>query len=127
MSIDKRLIVPERLRRPPAEGFSWVDRRFMRDHAPALGRDEILLYLFLAAVSDRHGLSYWGDAKTSARLKTEEGAIVCARDGLVRRDLLAYAAPLTQVLSLPEPRVQRTDSAAEQLGAVLRRLRRDAP
>ena len=69
--IEKRLIDPIRVRRPPLEGFSWVDRRFMRDCTETLGRDEILLYLFLAAVSDKNGISYWGDTKTSARLKLD--------------------------------------------------------
>ena len=31
--IQKRVLVPSRLRRPPATGWSWVDRRFLREHA----------------------------------------------------------------------------------------------
>ena len=27
------ILVPTRLRRPPQTGWSWVDRRFLRDHA----------------------------------------------------------------------------------------------
>jgi hypothetical protein len=94
-------LVPGRVRRPPSEGFSWVDRRFVRDHASALSREAILLYFFLAAVSDKDGLSYWGDVKTGGRLKLETEAIVRAREELVRRNLIAHATPLTQVLSLP--------------------------
>ena len=30
----KPILVPERLRRPPATGWSWVDRRFLREHWP---------------------------------------------------------------------------------------------
>ena len=48
---------PERVR-TIKDGFSWIDRRFVREHAPRLCRDEILLYFFLAAVSDRFGLSF---------------------------------------------------------------------
>src|SRR5438876_782184 len=107
MPIEKRVLVAERVRRPPAEGFSWLDRRFMRDHAPGLGRDEILVYFFLAAVSDKLGLSFFRDATIAARVKLDEAAVARARDELVRRDLVAHASPLTQVLSLPEPRVQR--------------------
>ncbi len=29
--IQKRILVGERLRRPPATGWSWVDRRFLRE------------------------------------------------------------------------------------------------
>jgi hypothetical protein len=31
--IPKRILVPARLRRPSAPGWSWVDRRFVREHA----------------------------------------------------------------------------------------------
>ncbi len=120
--VEKRVLVPERVRRPPVEGFSWVDRRFLRDHAPALSRDAILLYFFLAAVSDKHGLSFWSDAKTASRVRLDEGTLTRARDELVRRDLVAYSAPLTQILSVSAPRVQRSDGGAELLGAVMRRL-----
>jgi len=30
--IHKRILVPQRLRHPPATGWSWVDRRFLREH-----------------------------------------------------------------------------------------------
>ena len=99
--LEKCPLVLHRVRRPPREGFSWVDRRFVRDHASALSREAVLLYFFLAAVSDKDGLSFWGDVKTGGRLKLETEAIALAREELVRRDLIAHAAPLTQVLSLP--------------------------
>ena len=67
--IQKRILVAERLRRPPATGWSWVDRRFLREHADHLSRDAILLYLFLAAVADRHGLSFYSDNTLSCRLR----------------------------------------------------------
>jgi hypothetical protein len=30
--IPKRILVAQRLRRPPATGWSWVERRFLREH-----------------------------------------------------------------------------------------------
>ena len=42
----KRILVPARLRRPPATGWSWVDRRFVREHADGLSREAMLLYFF---------------------------------------------------------------------------------
>ncbi|NLF72802.1 MAG: hypothetical protein GX575_27520 [Candidatus Anammoximicrobium sp.] len=57
--IEKRLLVPDRVRRPPREGFSWVDRRFLHEYAARLSGDAVFLYLFLAAVSDQHGLSFY--------------------------------------------------------------------
>jgi len=110
--IEKRLLVVDRVRRPPCEGFSWLDRRFLRDFASRLSGDAVFLYFFLAAVSDKHGLSFYGDATLAVRLRMREQAVVAARDELVVHDLVAYQAPLTQVLSLSKPRVERSHSAA---------------
>ena len=67
--IQKRILVPERLRRPPATGWSWVDRRFLREHGDHLSREAVLLYFFLAAVADRHGLSFYSDDTLTSRLR----------------------------------------------------------
>lgn len=112
--IHKHLLVPERVRRPPAEGFSWVDRRFLRDFAAQLSGDAVFLYFFLAAVSDRQGLSFYNDSTLAVRLRVREEAVVAARDELVVYDLVAYQAPLTQVLSLPRARVERSGPAGLQ-------------
>jgi hypothetical protein len=110
--IEKRLLVVDRVRRPPREGFSWVDRRFLRDFASRLSGDAVFLYLFLAAVGDKHGLSFYGDASIAVRLRMREQDVVAAREQLVIHDLVAYQAPLTQVLSLPTPGVERSYAAA---------------
>lgn len=110
--IEKRLLVVDRVRRPPREGFSWVDRRFLRDFASRLSGDAVFLYFFLAAVSDKHGLSFYGDATLAVRLRIREEAVVAARDDLVVHDLVAYQAPFVQVLSLPTPCVERGYAAA---------------
>jgi hypothetical protein len=106
--IHKRILVADRLRRPPADGFSWIDRRFLHEFAGRLTHDAIVLYFFLTAVSDKHGLSYWKDATVAVRLRMPEETVVSARDELLHQDLVAYHPPLTQVLSLPVPqRVER--------------------
>ena len=106
--IQKQVLVPDRVRRPPREGWSWIDRRFLREHAPRLSHEAIFVYLFLAAVSDQKGLSFYNDASIAVRLRMGEQAVVHARDELVRENLVAYRAPLTQVLSLPDRnRVER--------------------
>lgn len=117
--IQKQILVPDRVRRPPREGFSWIDRRFLREFAGKLSRDAVMLYFFLAAVSDKHGLSFYGDASIAVRLRMSEPAVVAARRELVAADLVAYRAPLTQVLSLPRmARVQRggVENLAEIFG-----------
>ena len=78
--IEKHLLVADRVRRPPREGFSWVDRRFLRDFASRLSGDAVFLYFLLAAVSDKHGLSFYGDATIAVRLRMREEAVVAARD-----------------------------------------------
>ena len=118
--IEKRLLVPDRVRRPPREGFSWVDRRFLRDYAARLSGDAIVLYFFLAAVSDQQGLSFYSDSSIAVRLRRREEDVVSARDELVTLDLVAHQAPLTQVLSLPLLRVQR--GGLQALGELLRNV-----
>ena len=65
--IKKQVLVADRVRRPPSEGWSWIDRRFLRDHAPRLSHEAILLYFFLVAVSDKHGLSFYRDSTIAVR------------------------------------------------------------
>jgi hypothetical protein len=119
-----RILVPERLRRPPPTGWSWVDRRFVREHAARLSRDAVLLYFFLSAVADKHGLSFYGDATLAALLRMPLPALVEARDELLAHDLIAHEARFTQVLSMPSPVQQRSGQPGGglmQLGAILRR------
>jgi hypothetical protein len=70
--------VAERVRRPPTSGWSWIDRRFLRERAPRLRHEAILLYFFLAAVSDKDGLSFYSDASIAVRLRMTEAAVVAA-------------------------------------------------
>jgi hypothetical protein len=119
--IKKRLLIPDRVRRPPREGFSWIDRRFLRDHASRLTADALLLYFFLTAVSDRQGLSFYSDATIAVRLRMRETTVVAAREQLLIQDLVAYAPPLTQVLSLPQGRIQR-GGGLQTLGELFRSL-----
>jgi len=120
--IHKQVLVADRVRRPPLEGWSWIDRRFLRDHASRLSHEAILLYFFLVAVSDKQGLSFYRDATTAVRLRIREEALVRARDELVTEDLLAYRAPLTQVLSLRPPGLERRGGGLGQLGEIFRTL-----
>jgi len=102
----KRVLDPERVRK--IEGsFSWIDHRFITGgFLKDLSTLEILLYLFLVAVSDRNGLSFYYDDRIASLLKIDLAALGQAREGLVLRSLVAYEPPLYQVLSLPSrPRI----------------------
>jgi hypothetical protein len=118
------ILVPARLRRPPQTGWSWVDRRFVREHAAHLSRDAVLLYFFLCAVANKHGLSFYGDGTMAALVRISLPAMIAARDELLARDLIAHETRFTQVLSLP-PAGQRRSSepggGLMHLGEILRR------
>lgn len=123
--IQKHVLVPQRLRRPPHSGWSWVDRAFVRDHAEQLSREALLLYFYLAAVSDRHGLSFRNDATVAIALRLPPDVVARAREELVERDLIAFDPPLTQVLSLPPPRSRRQVAPGQgllQLGDLFRQI-----
>jgi hypothetical protein len=119
----KPILVPSRLRRPPATGWSWVDRRFVREHLAYLSREAVLLYFFLSAVADKHGLSFYSDGTLVIQLRMTLSTLVEARDELLARDLIAHEIRFTQVLSLLPPRQRRRDEAGQglvELGDILR-------
>jgi len=119
----KRILDPRRIRRIQP-GFSWIDRRFLRDGwIDKLDRDQILLYFFLVAVADKHGLSYYSDSRTCTMLRIDQAALARARIGLLNLQLVAYEPPLYQVLALdpPPPRSGGTFSIQD----VLRQLADD--
>ena len=121
----KPILVPARLRRPPASGWSWVDRRFLREHAAHLSRDAVLLYFVLCAVANQHGLSFYGDATLAALVRMNLPALMAARDELLARDLIAYETRFTQVLSLPPAGQHRRCEPGQglmQLGEILSRV-----
>jgi len=113
--IPKRILVAERLRRPPATGWSWLDRRFLREHGDYLSQQAVLLYLFLAAVADRHGLSFYSDQALTSRLRLTPVDLERARQELLDRDLIAHQLPLVQVLTLPTPSVSRRPQPGQGL------------
>jgi hypothetical protein len=116
----KQILVADRVRRLPAGDWSWIDRRFLREFSSKLSGDAVFLYFFLAAVGDKHGLSYYSDSALALRLRTTERVIAQARVDLLEFDLIAYRAPLAQVLSLPPPATQR--SGRVQLRSMIEQL-----
>jgi hypothetical protein len=117
------ILVPTRLRRPPTTGWSWVDRRFVREHMAYLSREAVLLYFFLCAVADKHGLSFYSDGTLVIQLRMTLPILVEARDELVARDLIAHETRFSQVLSLlplGQRRAAEPGQGLMQLGDILR-------
>ena len=99
--ISKTPIDPQRVRRITSS-FSWIDHRLLHDGFLAtMSSDEVLLYFFLVLVGDRHGLSFYSYDKICTLLKLDVEAYVQARDGLIRKQLIAFDGQLFQVLALP--------------------------
>ena len=108
--MQKRLLVPSRVRRVPRQ-FSWVDQRLVRDrHITRCDPEALALYLFLVTVADAQGLSFYADRSIAALLSLPTQRLERARAGLIRAGLIAYEAPLYQVLALepagPTPSAQ---------------------
>ena len=94
-------------------------------------------YLFLVTVADAQGLSYYGTSSIAARLHLSADEIGAARQHLIALDLIAYQAPLYQVLSLTDgqtvprppkvtPRPHQTSCAPVSLAQLLEMERRHA-
>lgn len=100
---NKQVIYPERVRKIPKQ-FSWVDHRLVREgHMESLSHAGAALYLFLATVSDKQGLSYYSDASIGKRLSMDSNCLQMARDNLIHAGLIAYQKPIYQVLDLSPP------------------------
>ena len=82
------------------------------------GTQALALYLLLVTVADNQGLSYYSD-KTAARLLCiSQEQLRHARLGLLQAGLIAYQAPLYQVLSL-EPILTSSEPPAPRTGQTL--------
>ena len=100
--ITKKVLDPNRVRRIDG-GFSFIPHRFLTDgFLASLSQKEILLYLFLVLVSDRYGLSFYSYDAICSRLQVCVDDYIKARDGLIRKDLIAFDGTLFQVLDLPK-------------------------
>src|ERR1700719_1008829 len=80
--VKKRVLDARHVRRI-GDGFSWIDRRFVRDGwIDRLSLEESALYFFLVAVADKDGLSFYSDGRIAAFL---EGKPLVAGIDLARR------------------------------------------
>ncbi len=100
MKTVKQLLRPERLRQVP-EQFSWIDQALVQRHLiDRCDARAAALYLFLLTVADAQGLSYYGDSTLMQRLHLSSEELGAARQQLIDLELVAYRAPLYQVLAI---------------------------
>ena len=99
--ITKKVLDADRIRRIKG-GFSFIPHRFLTDgFLKRLNPAELLLYIFLVLAADRYGLSYYSYDRICAFLHMTTEQYIQARDGLIKKDLIAFDGTLFQVLELP--------------------------
>ena len=100
--IRKKIINPLRVRHIEG-GFGFIPHRFLTDgFLASLNQKELLLYFFLVLASDRHGLSFYSYDAICSLLELSVDKHIEAREGLIKKDLIAFDGTLFQVLDLPE-------------------------
>lgn len=100
--MDARWVIDHERIRKIAGSFSWIDHRFVSEgFLSDMLREEILVYLFLVAVSDRNGLSFYHDDRICSLLKIDLVSLGEVRERLIERSMVAWRPPVYQVLSLP--------------------------
>lgn len=83
--------------------FGWVPQRFITDGIiKILNKEEVLLYMFLSIVSDKSGMSFYGDKRIYGLIGIADAELMSARFMLEKKEFIAYRKPYYQVLKMPE-------------------------
>lgn len=99
--IKKEPLIPARVRKIEYP-FGWIPHRFITNgYAGGCTREELLMYIFLTTVSDKSGLSFYGDKRICSVLGIDQQVLEDTRRILEAKGLIAYQKPLYQLLSLP--------------------------
>lgn len=113
----KRILDRHRIRSID-RGFAFIPHRFLTDgFLSSLSSCELLLYLFLVLVSDAKGLSFYSNKTICQLLKISPKTLKAARQALIVSDLIAFEAPLYQVLELPRGTGETKKSTAHPAGS----------
>jgi hypothetical protein len=99
--ITKKVLDTNRIRHIDG-GFSFIPHRFLTGgFLKALSQQELLLYIFLILAADRYGLSFYSYDRICSLLHMTVQQYIQARDGLIKKNLIAFDGTLFQVLQLP--------------------------
>ena len=105
--VNKKVLTPTRVRKIQGS-FAFLEHRFLRQKFfENLTQHELLLYLFLVLASDCHGISYYSYDRICSITGITLDEYICARNGLIDTDLLAFDGFFFQILSLPAHAVIR--------------------
>ncbi len=104
-------IRPDRVRCIGGHSFAFLPHRFLRDgFLPSLTPAELRLYVFLVLAADRTGVSFYSHQRIRCAVEMSIDDYLEARQGLLRKDLIAADGVRVQVLSLPPKPVTITAS-----------------
>jgi len=99
---NKSIITANRKRKIDGS-FGWIEHRFLREgYMETLNKREMLLYFFLALVSDKNGISFYGPQRSMSILQLDEAGYFQALTGLENKDFICREGNKVQLLSLPE-------------------------
>ena len=120
--IKKKILDPKRIRHIDG-GFSYIPHRFLTDgFLYTLNQKELLLYFFLILASDRYGLSFYAYDAICSYLRLSVDEYIKARDGLIKKDLIAFDGILFQVLELPAYPIEsstKKDESRSQIRSII--------
>jgi hypothetical protein len=97
----KKILSKDRLRSIKGT-FAFIEHRFLQEgYFSTLTHHELILYIFLILVSDRHGISWYAYDNICATLRLTLEEYIIARNSLIDKDLISTDGYFFQVLSLP--------------------------
>ena len=83
--------------------FGWIPQRFVTDRIiKALCAEEILLYVFLSIVSDKNGMSFYGDKRICELTGLTNIDLINACFTLEKKGFITYKKPYYQILKMPQ-------------------------
>src|SRR5579863_8773160 len=94
---------PRRVRYPRG-AYGWVDLKVVTSGVlEEVGPDAAFTYLFLCAVGNMQGVSFWSRQRMAQTLGLSPDSVEVAIQKLRERDLVAANGKAVQVLPLPAP------------------------
>jgi len=104
--------------------FGFIPHRFLSDgFFSLLGHKELILYFFWVLVSDRFGMSFYGDKALTRHTGISPEILAEIRNGLISKSLIAFKPPFVQVLQLPAgPVINNPASTQHPVRRILKSL-----